>query len=1017
MNPQKNAISDRLLTALLLIGLALPPVVRAQTAPAAPPAVAAASEPEVVKLSPFTVSTEKDNGYLATNVISGSRVDTAIKDLPIAINVITSEFMSDTGATDLRSSLAYSAGIMLTTQNDLENTAGTFGGAYGLGGVNNPQGVTANINDVQLKLRGFITNNTLRDGFLRGNSSEAVNIDRIEVVRGPNALLYGTGNFGGVVDYLTKQPMMEQQGSATFAYGTYDFMRSTVDVTGPISASNHLAYRLAGAWESSDTNIQYQNNKHYFVAPSFSWNPTPTTSIVADLEYGKSTQNGYAFRALRASQGTGIDNDQLEAVAFYYPPGADPRTINLSGPDTFNDQQESNIELKATQQILKETRFLPEVNILLGYNHASWATQTQSDDGQITGPILSGNPGFNLSKTITTSGSGNGIGGEDVANLNLTFGTYPNAVVKYYWNQGNQQTIRDQERAEITARKSLFEDKWYHVEEQVLAGFSALLNRVTKNSSSTVPGLYSYHSPLDITPIRFGVQGDGTADPALYLNDVNNINKVWDAGYYVNNYIKVFKDDRLILMSGYRHDKIDSWSTDTTINAPGATPNTSVSRALTVVHKSYQNGVMIKLTKNLSVYGLKSEGLQPNFGGLHNSVTGAPVGADTGRSREIGIKFDFLDGKISGSIAKYTITKTSWVNQPWYVPALMGHVYFDPTKPIVYELSSGFNALFAPDPRLPGVNPSGQGSSAQIYPGVIAAWNAALNAGAITHLSPITNAASGPNAIYINCSTAAGAAYMDAVFNETQSPTCPGGQGAWPGWLYNGAGSDPNTNNATWDATGFSGKGSAAWQVIDQSKGYDGQILVTPNKHLQFVFDASFKASVRRLNLGEWVKYPYPQDRWAVWYFPNGSWGLMNEPLTVAYANPQDTSTRTNAGAYPGDDTPKYAYSLWANYKFLEGQLKGLTVGIGGTWHSPEEYFSGVTHGSGQVEINNAGQPLIAYSPSQLLVNLFAKYQWKRGGLDQSVQLNVDNVFNDQKLYGLIYSTPLTARISYRIGF
>jgi len=43
-------------------------------------------------------------------VISGSRVDTAIKDLPIPINVITSEFMSDTGATDLRSSLAYSAG-------------------------------------------------------------------------------------------------------------------------------------------------------------------------------------------------------------------------------------------------------------------------------------------------------------------------------------------------------------------------------------------------------------------------------------------------------------------------------------------------------------------------------------------------------------------------------------------------------------------------------------------------------------------------------------------------------------------------------------------------------------------------------------------------------------------------------------------------------------------------------------------------------------------------------------------
>jgi len=1014
MTPRKSAILDRLVTALLCLGLASMTLIRAAAQQAAP--AGAGDQPEVVNLSPFVVSTDKDVGYLATNVISGSRVDTAIKDIPISINVITSEFINDIGATDLRSSLAYSAGIMLQTQNDLENTAGTYGSPYGLGGVNNPQGLTANINDVQLKIRGFVTNNTLRDGFLRGNSSEAVNIDRIEVVCGPNALLYGTGNFGGVVDYLTQQPRNEEQGNVTFAYGTYDFMRSTLDVTGPISAANHLDYRLAAAWESSDTNIKYQSNKHYFVAPSLMWSPTPTTSILVDVEHGESQQNGYGFQALRAAQGTSgtpINNDQLEAVAFYFPPGANPRTVNLSGPDVFNDQQESNIEVKGTQRLLKETKFIPEMDFLLGYNHASWAAQTQSVNGEITGPILPGNPGYNLSQTIYTYGATNGINGQPVANLSLLFGAFPHSVTEYDWNQANQQTIRDQERAEITARKTVFEGKWYHMEDQVLAGFSELRNEVTKYNWQTVPNQYSFKSPNDPTPIVFGRQGDGTADPAMYENDLNNIDTVWDAGYYLNNYAKLLKDDRVILMNGIRHDKVDSWSTDTTISAPGSAPGTAASRAVTVVAKSYQNGVMIKITKNLSIYGLKSEGLQPNFGGLHNSITGAPVGADSGKSRELGIKFDFFGGKLSGTVSKYTITKTSWVNQPWYVPAPMGHIYFNPNKPIVYELSGGFNALFAPDPRLPGVTPSGQGGSAQVDATVTAAWNAALNAGTITHLSPLTGQAAGPNSIYINCSTPTGAAYMDAVFADTQNSTW---NGAWPGWLYNGAGSDPNTNNATWDATGFSGKGSAAWQVIDQSKGYDGQLFFTPNNRLQFVFTASVDASVRRLNLGQWPKYPYPQDRWAVWYFPNGSWGLMNEPLSVAYANPQDTSTRTNAGVFPGDDTPKYAYSLWANYKF-SGQLKGLTAGLGGTWHSQEEFFSGVTHGSGQTEINTAGQPIVAYSPSQLLVNLFAKYEWKRWGHDQYVQLNVDNVFDDQKLYGLIYSTPLTARLSYGMQF
>src|ERR1019366_5317220 len=121
--------------------------------------------PEVV-LDPFTVTTSKDKGYAATNAISGSRVDTPIKDLPIPITVITSEFIDDIGATNLRSALSYSSGIMLQTQNDLENNGSTYGSPYGAGGVNNPQGLTSNINQVQLKIRGFVSNNVLRDGFL-----------------------------------------------------------------------------------------------------------------------------------------------------------------------------------------------------------------------------------------------------------------------------------------------------------------------------------------------------------------------------------------------------------------------------------------------------------------------------------------------------------------------------------------------------------------------------------------------------------------------------------------------------------------------------------------------------------------------------------------------------------------------------------------------------------------------------------------------------------------------------------
>src|SRR6185312_3848824 len=326
----RSALRAGLLVCSALLGV-WPFALSAQTkAPANTPAPdSLEKKDETVVLSPFEVSTDKDRGYAATNAISGSRVNSPIKDLPLPINVVTSEFINDIGATNLRDALSYMSGISLQTQNDLENSGGIGGiqrSAYGPGGVNNPEGVTSNISGTQLKIRGFITNNVLRNGFLRGSPSDSVNIDRVEVVQGPNALLYGTGNFGGVVDYLTSRPQDRQQGTATFSYGAYNFMRSTIDTTGPLAPAYGLDYRLAGSWERSQTNIDSQSNTHYFIAPSVSWKPTKTTEILVEGEYTKSKQKGYGFRALRAAQGTGatpINNDQLEATGFYWPPGAD----------------------------------------------------------------------------------------------------------------------------------------------------------------------------------------------------------------------------------------------------------------------------------------------------------------------------------------------------------------------------------------------------------------------------------------------------------------------------------------------------------------------------------------------------------------------------------------------------------------------------------------------------------------------------------------------------------------------
>ena len=111
------------------------------------------------------------------------------------------------------------------------------------------------------------------------------------------------------------------------------------------------------------------------------------------------------------------------------------------------------------------------------------------------------------------------------------------------------------------------------------------------------------------------------------------------------------------------------------------------------------------------------------------------------------------------------------------------------------------------------------------------------------------------------------------------------------------------------------------------------------------------------------------------------------------------------------DDTPEHQFTAWANYSFNKGSLKGLTFGMGGYHESPRLYLSGLTHGGGQQITDRNGNPVMLRTKSRNNLDFMVRYGFKLADHDTTVQLNVSNVLNDQKLYGLIYSNPLTARL------
>ncbi|MBD5782447.1 TonB-dependent receptor plug domain-containing protein [Pelagicoccus sp. NFK12] len=947
-------------------------------------------EEEIFELSPFQVDADNDSGYRATNSISGTRINMAIKDTPMPLEVVTRQFIEDTGATDLREALKYSSGVILQSQNDLASRGAS---AYqGPGGVNNAEGATANPNGVQLKLRGFVTNNSLRDGFLRQNATDSVNIERVEVVRGPAALLYGTGNFGGVVNYMVRRPSTVASSSFDVTYGTNDLMRGTFDTTGALSDDGKVAFRLSGALQSSGDHTQYFEEDHYFIAPSFVWNPSDKTEVYVDLEYGEQNLGGLGARRLRSVANVGINNDQNEHSGFYTPIGADPREVRITGPDTYFDSQSSNVMAKVTHELFDG------VNFLAGYNYSTHDTQQRDIAAQLftnLGPVA-------LQETINLSPI---EPGRASGSSNVQTGEVPNSIAQYLWNRSETDNTRNQYRVELAIQKPLFDDRseWLRIDNQILMGFSYLKHDKSTSTWATNPNEFNYRAPNDLSPLLFSEQGDGSPTAGMFHNDMSESEAI-NEGQYIS-YLGSFLNDRLKVMAGARKDKNDTSNSNRGRNAPSEDYSSSSTVGETQNDNTNQYGVSFKLTENISLFALESEGLQPNFSGQLLPDTGKPAGASFAKSEEIGIKFDLLDGKLSGTISKYKIEKTGFVGAPWFSPVTLGNPRFDPTKDIVYNVSN-----WTPS-QAPGGSNGGSGKLDSGAP--YEAWLAGVESGAIFQSSE----GNGSETWYVNASKPEGAAYLDAGFAANAADP-----GNWAGFLYQGETGDSLVNNATMDTMAFHGNGSGNATILqtDESKGYDAQVLFSLTENFQLLANAAI-TEVERKNFGQWMAYPYREDRWAVWNYDNASWGTFNYDREDIYGDPGElgvigpaTETRTGAGQLAGDDTPKYRFDFWGSYKFSDGKFKGTTVGLGGYYESKREYISGVTRGSGQNIFDTDGRPLVLYTSPRHNVDAMIRYDWRTGDdKPQHVQLNVSNLLNDRDLYGLIYSSPLSAKISY----
>ncbi|HYD84628.1 MAG TPA: hypothetical protein VEA63_11260, partial [Opitutus sp.] len=371
---------------------------------------------------------------------------------------------------------------------------------------------------------------------------------------------------------------------------------------------------------------------------------------------------------------------------------------------------------------------------------------------------------------------------------------------------------------------------------------------------------------------------------------------------------------------------------------------------------------------------------------------GNPLKAALAENKEVGLKLDLFDGRLSGTISRFEITRTrAQVGSSslfWFVPVASPNPKFDPSRDIVYVVNEQ-------NPYTNTWNRTALDSAAQ--------WDAAVAAGSVYQA---TNSAGSTN-WYVNASQSTGAAFLDAIFANAQKNNYD-----WWGWLYSG--SDPGSlpfdnlvNNATMDGNGAQNSVATG---SDRSSGWDTQLIFTPNDNLQVLFSWSHINKVV-LNAQTWAKYPYPQDRWAIWYAPYTFAATAGRPLEEVYTDPTDTSTFIAFGTGLAlDDTPKDQGSIWINYQFdQDSALGGLSFGVGGVYESERSVYPAF----GQNALDSEGNTIFLSTDSRTTFNAMVKYDFKLRGRDASVQLNVENVADDQKLYGFIYAAPRRWQLTF----
>ncbi|MDR2676093.1 MAG: TonB-dependent receptor [Opitutaceae bacterium] len=568
----------------------------AQSAPAAPP------DDEIVVLSAFEVSAGSQRGYQASESAVGTRYAASILDQPLSVQVVTSEFIESFLAFDVNDVLAYTSSFV-----PAEGT-----GAFTLRGIR-------------------ATSSQYKNGIREGGIYGPASVDRVEVIRGPNAAIYGATEPSGLRNVVTKQAGARPAQLLRLQAGSDDFFRAVLSVNQPlIKRRLHTRFDI-----STDQSKQYTQDFGRFYRKSAynssTWKIGPDTALTYHLDYVKFRSYVQASGVLpwvvaNITRPDGGAQANVPVALFGAGMWEEYKHINTAGPHAYNEIEYSQLDANLTHRftgwlslrVLGATWYRRQ-NILRGANYSG----TPSNAYNATTMQLLGTAQPRLERNRQRQYN-------IQADLLADFKTGP---VKHKLLVTADYLIND------TGQK-------YRT--------SGLASRVT-NLNDEFWGARRFYNPA----FRYEFDFD---DTATWSNlTIDTATQGIAKGLMVSERFSLF-GDRLFGFIGGRHDELKNSQADElnavayhgVSHAPGSVVGFDPEKADTI-----QSGIVYKILPALSAYFNFSQSFNGQRADVvwYQDINRHPLKAQRGEGWEIGIKSALMDGAFAFTVTYYNVDK------------------------------------------------------------------------------------------------------------------------------------------------------------------------------------------------------------------------------------------------------------------------------------------------------------------------------------------------------------------------